>query len=49
MLEDIGLAVRDLEKADSLTRDPDLKAHVESELKELRGVRDSLFVSGGTA
>lgn len=36
MLEDIKLAVHDLEKADSLARDPDLKAHVESELQELR-------------
>lgn len=45
VLEDIGSAVSDLEKARSLiaawttsamTRDPDLKAHVESQLQELR-------------
>ena len=36
LLEDIGRAVSDLEKARSMTRDPDLKAHVESQLQELR-------------
>ena len=36
LLEDIGRAVSDLQKARSLNRDPDLKAHVESQLQELR-------------
>ena len=36
VLEDIGRAVSDLEKAQSLTRDPDVKAHVEGQLQELR-------------
>ena len=36
VLEDIGLAIRDLETAYSLTRDHELKAHVESQLQELR-------------
>ena len=36
VLEDIGLAIRDLETAYSLTRDHELKAHIESRLQESR-------------
>ncbi len=36
VLDDIGRAVGDLEKAQSLTRDPDLTAHVQSQLQESR-------------